>query len=432
MFARVIREAKNVLLSIKKDTETPYRQFYFKNDIKVTRNVITFISLIFALFTISDFLIFNFASIFFVLVAIRTSLILFSLFIIKYVSHLSDYKLYDGACIFWTTTISIGILAINSSRPQNFLPQIVILDIGVLVAYLILPTRFVYQAIPASIFSIGELILLLIVFGPGILVGIATTILSILFSNIIGAVTSWQIHSYRWEIYQNNVKYKDSERLIAIGQTAGMVGHDIRNPLQSIIGDLYLLNDDIQAIPQQETRQSAIENIEAINENISYINKIISDLHDYSKTANPTTEDVDLTMLIKKIIEELNAPNNIEIDSSLHPDIKIRTDSSYLKRIITNLGTNAIQAMPKGGTLAIVMESVDNRVRISVSDTGEGISEEAKGKIFTPLFTTKAKGQGLGLAVVKKLVEELHGSITFESQIGKGTKFIINLPFIEG
>jgi signal transduction histidine kinase len=320
-------------------------------------------------------------------------------------------------------------LAINASRPQNFLPQIIILDVGVLVAYLIIPTKFVYQAIPASIFSIGELILLVTAFGPRILAENATTIFSILFSNIIGAVTSWQIHSYRWEIFQNNIKYKDSERLIAIGQTAGMVGHDIRNPLQAIVGDLYLLNDDIQAIPQQEAKQSAIENIEAINENISYINKIVSDLLDYSKTANPRIEDVDLTVLIKKIIDALNAPNNIEVNYSLQPDVKIRADSSYLKRIITNLGTNAIQAMQKGGTLAIVMECIDNEVQIIVSDTGEGISDEAKEKIFTPLFTTKAKGQGLGLAVVKKLVEELHGTINFESQQGKGTKFIIDLPF---
>ena len=429
MFDRVIGEAKNVLLSIKKDTETLYRQFYFNNDVNVTRNVIAFISLILGLFIISDFLLFNFTLIFFFLLAIRIGLIFLGTFIMKYISSLRDYVLYDKACIFWMTTLSIGILAINASRPQNFLPQIIILDVGVLVAYLIIPTKFVYQAIPASIFSIGELILLVTAFGPRILAENATTIFSILFSNIIGAVTSWQIHSYRWEIFQNNIKYKDSERLIAIGQTAGMVGHDIRNPLQAIVGDLYLLNDDIQAIPQQEAKQSAIENIEAINENISYINKIVSDLLDYSKTANPRIEDVDLTVLIKKIIDALNAPNNIEVNYSLQPDVKIRADSSYLKRIITNLGTNAIQAMQKGGTLAIVMECIDNGVQIIVSDTGEGISDEVKEKIFTPLFTTKAKGQGLGLAVVKKLVEELHGTINFESQRGKGTKFIIDLPF---
>ena len=295
LFAGVISEAKNVLLSIEKDTDTLIEQFYFKNDINVTRNVIAFISLVLGLFTISDFLIFQFSSIFLVLVAIRFSLIFFSVLILRYFSRLHDFKLYDELCLVWMTTISLGILAINASRPQNFLPQIIILDVGILVAYLIIPTRFVYQAIPASIFSIGELTLLVIAFGPGILTGIATTIFSILFSNIIGVVTSWQIHSYRWEIFQNNIKYKNSERLIAIGQTAGMVGHDIRNPLQAITGDLYLLNDEVQSIPEQETRQSAIEDIEAIDENISYINKIISDLHDYARTAKSTIEDVDLT-----------------------------------------------------------------------------------------------------------------------------------------
>ena len=417
------------MLSINKDTETQYREFYFKNDINVTRNVIAFISIIIGLFVISDFLIFHLSLTFFVLVAIRISLIFFSVFIFKYFSHLNDYNLYDKLCIFWMTMLSVGILAINVSRPQNFLPQIVILDVGILVAYLIIPTRFVYQAIPASIFSIGELIILLYAFGPGIFVGIATTIFSILFSNIIGAVTSWQIHSYRWEIFQKNVKYKNSERLIAIGQTAGMVGHDIRNPLQAITGDLYLLKQEVQSIPEQETRKLAIEDIESINENISYINKIVSDLNDYARTAQPRIEEVDLTLIIKKIITGLNMPNNIEIDFSLQPNVKFRSDSSYLTRIMTNLGSNAIQAMPKGGTLAIAMECIDNRVRISVSDSGEGISDEVKGKIFTPLFTTKAKGQGFGLAVVKKLVEELHGAIIFESQQGKGTKFVIDLPF---
>ncbi|MGE5575136.1 MAG: sensor histidine kinase [Ignavibacteria bacterium] len=326
------------------------------------------------------------------------------------------------------TTISLGILAVNVTRPQNFLPQIVILDVGILVAYLIIPTRFVFQAIPASIFSIGEIVLLVIVFGPGILTEITTTIFSILFSNIIGAVTSWQIHSYRWEIFQNNVRHKNSERLVTIGQTAGMVGHDIRNPLQAIIGDLYLLKDDVQSIHELETRQSADENIKAIDENIGYINKIVSDLNDYARTAKPRIEDVDLTGIIKKSILGINAPSNIVIDFALQPDVRIRSDASHLTRIMTNLGSNAIQAMPNGGTLTIIMESNENRVHIFVSDTGEGIPDEVKEKIFTPLFTTKSKGLGFGLAVVKKLVEDLQGSITFESQEGKGTKFIIDLP----
>jgi two-component system, sensor histidine kinase PdtaS len=205
-----------------------------QNDINVTRNVIGFISLVIALFAISDFLFFNFSAIFFVLLALRIGLIFFSIVVVKYLSRLREYRLYDRACLFWMTLSVILILAINLSRPQNFLPQIVILDIGILVAYLIVPTKFVYQAVPASIFSIGQVIIILFIFNPDISTGISTSMLSVLFSNIIGAVTSWQIHSYRWELYQNNMKNKDSERLITIGQTAGMVGHDIETPFKQL------------------------------------------------------------------------------------------------------------------------------------------------------------------------------------------------------
>ena len=429
--SKIINEAKNVVISINKDNENPFRQFYFHSDIVVSRNVVAFISLIIGLFTISDFLFFDFSLAFFILLVIRIGLIFFSLFIVKYIVGLSDFRLYDKACLFWMIIVSLGILAIDASRPQNFLTQVVIVDIGILVAYLIIPTRFIYQAIPALILSLGEVSLLVIVFEQQILTTIVTSIFSILFSNIIGAVTSWQIRSYRWEIYQDNAKYKESEKLIAIGQTAGMVGHDIRNPLQAITGDIYLLKDDVQKISQNEIRQSANESIDAINENIFYINKIITDLADFSKTTQPQTENVDLASIIEKIAAELKVPSNVKINLTLQPDVKLKTDSSYIKRITANLGNNAIQAMPNGGILVITMNCSGNSVRIIFSDSGEGIPDEIKDKVFRPLFTTKAKGQGFGLAVVKKLVEELNGSITFESRLGEGTTFTIELPIIE-
>jgi signal transduction histidine kinase len=98
-----------------------------------------------------------------------------------------------------------------------------------------------------------------------------------------------------------------------------------------------------------------------------------------------------------------------------------------LKRILTNLINNAIQAMPKGGKLTINASKVDKKVRILVKDTGEGLSEEAKQNMFKPLFTTKAKGQGFGLAVVKRLIDSLNGNIEFESKIGEGTTVIVEL-----
>jgi signal transduction histidine kinase len=103
-------------------------------------------------------------------------------------------------------------------------------------------------------------------------------------------------------------------------------------------------------------------------------------------------------------------------------------DPDILKRLLGNLVTNAVQAMPQGGNLSIngYLEAKD--VVISVEDTGVGIPEEVRSKLFTPLFTTKSMGQGFGLAVVKRMTEALGGSVTFESELGKGTKFIIRLP----
>ncbi len=95
---------------------------------------------------------------------------------------------------------------------------------------------------------------------------------------------------------------------------------------------------------------------------------------------------------------------------------------------MTNLVINAVQAMPNGGKITISAVVEAGRVLISVADTGVGIPEEIKPNLFKPMFTTKAKGQGLGLAVVKRLVEALNGSISFESEVGKGSKFTVSLP----
>ena len=103
-------------------------------------------------------------------------------------------------------------------------------------------------------------------------------------------------------------------------------------------------------------------------------------------------------------------------------------DPDILKRVLTNLVTNAVQAMPKGGKLSINAYLEAKDVFVTVEDTGVGIPEEVRSKLFTPLFTTKSKGQGFGLPVVKRMTEALGGSVTFESEVGKGTKFIIRLP----
>ncbi len=240
------------------------------------------------------------------------------------------------------------------------------------------------------------------------------------------------------EKYQNNLErlveertkqLKDSERLAAIGATAGMVGHDIRNPLQAIAGDVYLLKDDLKAITKLEEKSSVEESLESIEKNIDYINKIVADLQDFARPLKPNIEKTDLKLIIDELIKKSGLPENIKVTVRIETDArKVVADSSYINRIMYNLVNNAVQAMPKGGKLTIHAYKETNNVLITVKDTGVGIPEAVKGKLFTPMFTTKPKGQGFGLAVIKRMTEALGGNITFESQEDKGTTFTAKLP----
>jgi len=223
-------------------------------------------------------------------------------------------------------------------------------------------------------------------------------------------------------------KLKDTERLAAIGATAGMVGHDIRNPLQGITSDIYLARTELASIPNSKEKKNVLESLNEIEKNIEYINKIVQDLQDYARPLNPTTEENDLKQIIERIISKNVVPKNVKVKVKI-PDSarKIHADSYYLNRILYNLVNNSIQAMPEGGSLAIQARKEGKYIVIAVVDTGVGIPKENQAKMFTPMFTTKSKGQGFGLPVVKRMVDSLGGFVTFESQEGKGTTFTIHL-----
>ena len=222
---------------------------------------------------------------------------------------------------------------------------------------------------------------------------------------------------------------KDSERMAAIGQTAGMVGHDIRNPLQSIIGEVYLADSELATLPDSEEKANIKESLELIKQNIEYINKIVLDLQDFAKPLSPCDEETNIEQMVQELLAKNGIPENIQTEARVETDARIvRADSAFMRRILGNLVSNAVQAMPKGGKLVVQAHKERNDVVIDVIDSGIGIQEDARDKLFIPLFTTKSKGQGFGLAVVKRLTEALGGTVTFESEEGKGTKFAIRLP----
>ena len=230
-------------------------------------------------------------------------------------------------------------------------------------------------------------------------------------------------------VEERTKQLKDSERLAAIGATAGMVGHDIRNPLQAITSDVYLVKSELDSIPDSEEKKNAIESLEEIEKNIDYINKIVQDLQDYARPLNPQKEEADIKSIIDKLLAKNHLPKNIKVNTKVEDDArKISADPYYINRIMYNLVTNSVQAMPKAGKLIIQAYKEAKDLVITVKDTGVGIPKEIQGKMFTAMFTTKAKGQGFGLPVVKRMTEALGGTVSFESQVGKGTTFTIRLP----
>ncbi len=230
-------------------------------------------------------------------------------------------------------------------------------------------------------------------------------------------------------VEQRTKALKDSERLAAIGATAGMVGHDIRNPLQAITGDVYLAKTELTQIPASKEKESVLESLQEIEKNTYYINKIVQDLQDFSRPLTPHMEKVSLKVLIDELLSKNGLPDNIKVTVKIENTAeKVVADCTFLNRIIYNLVNNAVQAMPKGGELTIHAYREASDFVICVKDTGVGISEKARSKLFTPMFTTKSKGQGFGLAVIKRMTEALGGSVYFESEESKGTTFTVRFP----
>jgi signal transduction histidine kinase len=162
---------------------------------------------------------------------------------------------------------------------------------------------------------------------------------------------------------------------------------------------------------------------------IQYMNKIVSDLQDYARPLAPTLVETDLEYLLQNTLSTITVPEAIRISVDIDPSVRrILVDSTLMMRALTNLVTNAIQAMPNGGQLTITGSSTDENALISIRDTGSGITTENLNKIFTPLYTTKSKGMGLGLAVAERLAKAHGGTITVDSQVDNGTTFTIKIP----
>ena len=215
-----------------------------------------------------------------------------------------------------------------------------------------------------------------------------------------------------------------AERLSAIGELAGMVGHDLRNPLTGIKNAVYILKKNQGTLIGQNTT----EMLSIIERSVDHANGIVRDLLDYSRELHLELEEYSPKSLLNYVLLALKIPKGIKVVQNAEDVGSLWVDANKMERVFTNLSSNAFEAMPNGGTLEISIKQNGENVEFVFADTGSGMSENVLSKIFTPLFTTKARGMGFGLAICKRIIEAHKGKVTVESSPGRGTKFYVSLP----
>jgi signal transduction histidine kinase len=226
------------------------------------------------------------------------------------------------------------------------------------------------------------------------------------------------------ELQEAQEKLVRQEKLALLGQVAGNVGHELRNPLTIIKNSAYFLK-----LVQPDANEKIKEHLGMIESEIHTAEKIISELLDFARIKSVDPEPFSVSGLLQASLDRFPAPPAVTLALDLPPDLpRLYVDPEQMIRVLGNLALNAYQAMPAGGRLSISAHPEGEFVAIAVTDTGVGIPPENMPKLFEPLFTTKAKGIGLGLVVCRKLVEANRGRIEVQSQVGVGTTFSLFLP----
>ena len=234
------------------------------------------------------------------------------------------------------------------------------------------------------------------------------------------------------ELKRSQAQLFQSEKLAGIGQLAAGIAHEIRNPLGIMATSLYYLND---VLPKK--KEDVKRHFQILEAEINRCETIINNLLEFSRKSDKELELIDVNQLLNitlSLVEKDLFVRDIELTKKLEQNPKIRANVDEIKQLFLNLILNATQAMPHGGRLEIATSITENkRVRIKIADSGVGIPEKDRSKIFDPFFSTKAPGEGtgLGLTLVHAIIERSGGTIQLESQEDKGTTFIIEFPTLD-
>ena len=222
------------------------------------------------------------------------------------------------------------------------------------------------------------------------------------------------------------------ERLAAIGQMAAVVGHEIRNPLAVINNSIYFIKTKLSTGTEPDPKIA--KHIKIIESEIQQANGIINEILTYSRQREMQLERVKLNHWLEELLSVYPIPPHVELVKIFDPaDPSLEIDATEMQQSIRNLIGNGIEVMPapKGGKITIRTRVTEpGWVEVDIGDSGAGIPPDVLDKIFAPFFTTKARGTGLGLAVVRKVIDRHKGRVDVESQVGVGTTFKLFLPTV--
>jgi two-component system sensor histidine kinase AtoS len=234
---------------------------------------------------------------------------------------------------------------------------------------------------------------------------------------------------------EQQFKVQQAERLAAVGELAAGLAHEVKNPLAGIKVSIEVLKSELDLA--QEDKEIFLRIINEINR----IESLLKNMLNYARPSKPNPETVSVHEILNNILKlseyTLKNPSNssnlakdINFVKDFTPDIpEIYADPGQLQQVLLNLILNAVDSIPEKGAITIKTEKIQNEtVQICISDTGKSIAPEHLDMIFNPFFTTKSKGNGLGLAICKRLIEQHNGTISVFNNPEGGATFVISLP----
>jgi|GEM_PF-4111902 len=219
------------------------------------------------------------------------------------------------------------------------------------------------------------------------------------------------------------------EKLAALGQIVGSVNHELRQPLEVITNAVYYLKTQLERNEIGPIKKEFERFLAIISDECKSATDLVNELLDFTRNKEAVSIRVDLNQLLENLLRRVQLPEKVRVKTHFSRKTPlVLIDPIQVTRALNNFVLNGIQAMTEGGTLQVATYLTRTSVEVVIRDTGEGIAPENMGRLFEPLFTTKARGVGLGLPLAKQYLEASHGRINVESKVGVGTTFRISFP----